>query len=399
MFCTKCGRQLADGEVCSCQQGQQQSNNTQYGYQNGRATTPALALLKKTLSSGLFLALAILYSVVVLFTFINALRPVDITETVYQLETALDININELLYDMGLELDTTQTSSFGMDTIISLIPSALICAGLWLLYANAKGKNGSTINPRGFTFERVSVIINMVLLCFVCVILVLIVAAVIMFASSGLSLELGGYTYELENPEIIVGIMGFLLVFILALLALMIVYYVKALTTIKAVTFTMMTGQPNDKISQFLIVMLYITGGIGALSGLTSLFTDFLSGINSLCSAAFAIIAAYMLSDYKRKIKGLSYDNGAMQYQAYQSYQPQQQAWQPSQQQTWQPQQQAWQQPQSQQPQPQQPQPQQQQPQQQSQTVTYTTCVQCGQQYPSSSAKCPKCGMQNGTQN
>lgn len=357
MFCSKCGKPLENGAVCSCQQP--------------ASTTPALAVLKKALSSGLFLAVAILYTLVILFNLVYTMIPRDYTDMLEQYEglyTEEEIQyvIDTFQYDIGMDLE--HMSTFNIGTLIGMIPSILVCIGLWMLYVNAKATDGRPMRTTGLTLFKTSTIITLVCMC---VLLgLLIVVFILVFALLGVAGEsiAGADTMDAAAMSVVLAVFVVCLIVLVAVMIFLIFYYVKALKTFKAVKYTMLTGQPNDQVSMFLIVMMFIGAGFSALSGLTSLIMDPFSGLIVLADAVFICLGAYWLVDYRKQMKVLIYNQQPNPVFAQPSY-PQQP------QQTYQ--QQIY------------------QASQPSYTITYTTCENCGQQYPSGSTTCPKCGAVN----
>lgn len=382
MFCSRCGKPLAEGQSCTCQQMQQ---------------VPAVALLKNTLSSGLFLAVVILFTVTVIFSFVNAMGATDTERVVADLEAAFYEYESMYGVDMSGMMEGMQDAAELMiawqpigifASLVGLIPTVLICIGLWLLYATGKSQNGF-MRTGGLTVIKVATLISLVLYCAAMVFLILICILVVALVPSMVAESPDVSAADADMiTSIVVMIFAIILIMVAAILAMMVVYYVKILKTLKAVKFTMVTGQPNDKVSMFLIVILFIGGVSSALSGLTAVLVSPIAGLSTLCTAALYCIAGVVLSGYRSKMKTLGYTTRQPVYQQPVYQQPvYQQTWQP-------PQQPVYQQPQQQ---PQQPVYQQPtyQAQQRPYTVNYVTCENCGQLYPGVSTTCPKCGTQN----
>lgn len=372
MFCSKCGRPLANGESCTCQQPQQVSPRNQ----GSRDATPALALLRKTLSSGMFLAIAILYSVAIICSLIMTVAlPAEISDLTAEMKDVF----GEGMYGISMQsaIDSLEVMEEVMNSmypiilissLIGMIPAVLIVIGLWKLYATAKSQNGEAMSTGGLSFIKVAVMIEFIAATVIYAIFI-IAMVVLMVVMPSLAGEMFSDSYEAENFAVaMVMVLAICLVVFVAILAVMVLYYLKALKTIKVVKNTMVTGQPDDKVSIFLIVMMFIAA-TSVLSGLTTLFINPLSGISTLSAGAFNCIAAIALCIYRSKMKDLLYVPAQPMYQQAPQQQP------------------MYQQPVYRQPIYQQP--------MQSYTITYTTCKECGQQYPSGSAVCPKCGTQN----
>lgn len=264
--------------------------------------------------------------------------------------------------------------------LIAMVPSLLICIGLWITYASAVGK-GTSLKTGGLTTISVSLMIYRVLLY---IYLGCSAVAVIMMMVEGFIV---GYGAE----KLLIALVALLCAIIIALvIALPLIFYTFASKTVRQMKNTARTGQPSESVSSFVAVMCFITAAISLSSTLFSylysrLLTQLAFGyldisipinmssvgnvIASVCNSAFCIAVGIFLFQYRGKMKTLMPGYSAPAYQPQMNtnagYQPQY----------------------NYAPQPQfQPQP---ESQQQSGTVP---CISCGAQIPLGSKFCPVCG-------
>lgn len=366
MYCSQCGKQLADGEVCSCRQ--QAVQQTPVG-----SVTPELrdaaAVLKKWLSSWVVLTVAILYSALVLFTFINALVPVDYTAVLEEMESMLGIDLGDILSEaeLGAEISGFNTVS---NAISSCALPGLLCAGLWMLYAGARKKDAKSVSTGGFTMLKVVTIINFIGLCMVLALVLIVAFVVILLASVNNGFQTGDYLYTFDEPELVIMVCLLLMFIVIGVAVLEVIMFLKGLKTLNGAKEVATTGKPNNKASKFLMVMLYIAAGSGIVSNLTSLFTTPLVALQGLCQAAYCFFAAFALMQYRKEMNAL-YECRDICVQAAPATSATAGQARPTVQVEKQP---------------------------QPYTVTYISCELCGQQYASNLEKCPKCGASDSSQ-
>ncbi len=347
MYCSQCGKQLADGEVCACRQQTQRS----MPQQPAPAQQTATGVLKKALSSWVFLTVAILYSVILLFTFIIPLMT-DYNTILSGLEYGLGVDLSEVISAIDMN-DPTFRASIAGSTLGSCILPGLICTGLWMLYAGAKSKETVGVKTGGFIMLKVVTIINFIGMCVIFAIAVFAVWVVMLLASANSGFEAGGYRYTFDDPEAIIVVCILLLAVLAVVVALEIIMYLKGLKTLNGAIKVANTGMPNNKASMFLVVMLYIAAGGSLLNGLQFFALNGLSALVMLCQAAYCFFAAFGLMKYRSEMKKLcGQGNVGVELDA-------------------------------------QPQP---------YTITYISCEQCAQQYCAELDKCPKCGAPNSSQ-
>jgi hypothetical protein len=173
MYCTKCGRELPPSGICPCQtqgQAQGQPTGTPYsnvgsgaqnsyggyqsnggyqpngGYQNPPAgyggLPPLVAAIRRFNGSTFMLVVAIVYSLTLLLSLADSFSGVGTFLT----------------------------------TVLGTAPQILVCIGMWLLYASAKGRFSVT----GYTLANVGLIIRLVemILVYVLAFFVILVAMI-----------------------------------------------------------------------------------------------------------------------------------------------------------------------------------------------------------------------------
>lgn len=201
-----------------------------------------------------------------------------------------------------------------LSSLLFMLPQALIIAGSWMTYANAK--TGQT-KTSGLTLVKVALIIQLVLLCVMLGIfeLIFIIATAMLFNYDAFASSLDLEPLELEDiaMPIMQGVFVFLILFVAAVIVLAILYYVKALKTVDTIRGTILTGVPSDRVSGFVAVLQCIGGGLIALSAFNLLlFSGIFSALSSACSATAYICFGVFLFEYRSKMRALMADPGRM---------------------------------------------------------------------------------------
>lgn len=249
-----------------------------------RSNHPVLKAVKDLGASPLFLIAVIAFTAAVFFNLVSIFT--RSSASIYSLNEAFGrFGIDELngtLYQMKDYL-----KAIG---VFSLIPSAIYLIGLWMIFAGAQQRGSDGMPTSGLTTIKVMAIIALV---FVCIALAL-SEIVCVLAIIGIS---GYYSYANVLPSdygyggaenmvstfataILVGVaIGALIVYVI-----LIVYEAKIISTINAVKGTILTGNPNYKVSGFVAVMNFI-------AAFFSLFGLFAGGFAALLSEACSITA------------------------------------------------------------------------------------------------------------
>ena len=169
-FCQKCGAQADDNVVFCTNCGERFTSNqppmynqVEPNYYQGQAPrpkptlsqNPVLNKVKGLATAPLFLVTIIIFSLSVFLQFIRAFKPGSVMGQLFE--------GNKLLQEIG-GLDFFGSTLYRMQgvftayALIALVPTILICIGLWMFYASAATpENRSTA---GLTMIKVSVIIN-----------------------------------------------------------------------------------------------------------------------------------------------------------------------------------------------------------------------------------------------
>lgn len=285
MICPKCGREIPDGTVCPCT------------YQSpALSSNPAVHVMKSVGSSTIFLVMAILGTVSFALTMISNVSDASgaIEQYIYELISNYT-GIHPAYYASAME-------SAGISTTISLISSSAVSAltvvALWLHYATCKNQKSGNISTAGLTIWKVFTwiaIVGLILACVAVVILVIAVAA------------LGGAAMPRDEYGVVVGVVVFLSIFFGAVVGLALACEIAKLRVINRAKTIAYNGIPDNRVSQFLIVMTWIGGISSALTGLSSLFMLPVVGIANLISAAVSILAALCLTRYKKEMTVVMY--------------------------------------------------------------------------------------------
>lgn len=282
MICPKCGREIPDGTVCPCSAGAP-----------ALSTNPALNVIKTIGSSPMFLVAAVLYSLGVLLTFIgNISASSDVTGWLMSFAYEMDVDMSYLYpYLQG----ASSTNAFSV--VLSTIPAILIAVAFWLHYATCRGMKSGGISTAGLTIWKVMNYISLV-----CVI----VAAVI-FAVAFIIILIGGIASGDSDGAAVVGIAILCIIIVGIVFGLVIPYLIAEIRVINRTKNVAATGVPDNRVSQFLIVMNWISAVCAIISALTSLFLSPLVGLAGLASAVAVILETMCLTRYRREMTVLMY--------------------------------------------------------------------------------------------
>lgn len=247
----------------------------------GMTSTPlAKRALKEVLQSVLFFVATILFSVVTALTLIRGFLN--------------QMTFGDVLSDFSSEFEMMNmgtTGSVDLTNLIFLAPYGLICAGLWVLFAQGKKENADTIGTGGIQLIKVGTIIHMSVVCGLLGLIVILLSVYQVVAL---------FDYSYDEALILIPIVFMI---VAALLVFLVLTYVKALQLLNATRRIVTDGATDFKVSQFLIVMCYVQAGLTGLSAVASISSSFLSFLIGACEAGFMIMIALCLSNYKNELK------------------------------------------------------------------------------------------------
>ncbi len=310
-FCTKCGKELAQNAQFCTGCGVKLSDETQSALYNAEPTqykapeqtfvmSPAVMALKKIGSSPLFLVVAIIFSLNIVFGFtsgVNSLVPMFLNSSA----------VRELIWELNIEMSAFYSMIYGggiIGRIVASIPSVIIAVGFWLIYATCSDKKSPYIKTSGFTMVKVISVINLVVTC--------IGAALVLIA-----LLLAGIGLMASGAEE-AGIAALVLFFVgIVVYAFAIVYQAKIVQSLNAAKTVALTGKPSLKVSGFVGVMCYISSITSIMSFIVSSFTVFrylsvfviLRNMFSMILSVFMSIAfGVLIFKYRGEMKKLFYN-------------------------------------------------------------------------------------------
>ena len=288
MICPKCGRNNPDGMACPCGAPLLSSN-------------PAVNLLKSLGSSPLFLAAAILATAAPVL-FILALVTSGGQYVSGLISFRYTINGQEFVYPSA-------GNDFGavvLGSLLFALPVLLAALGMWLFYGSSRNRHTGNVSTAGLTICKV-IAIAAVVLCIVAAALYAILLLLLMIFSNAFSEWIYYNSGEYVPAGLFVGLALVALVFFVGLMLLPIFFYFGVIKALNRMKRTARTGEPNDKVSYYVMVFLFILAVFGAIGGLVGLFSNFWGGAASLCYAAFYVLCALLLNKYRNKMTMLRY--------------------------------------------------------------------------------------------
>lgn len=278
MFCPKCGREIPEGTVCSCE------------YQQPLSSNPALHVIKSLGSSKLFLAMAICCTLsVVLSILSNLFTSTDAVEYLNQLMGELGSDVSSFLPSGGITAVATAQSIGSI--VVSGVISAIYVVPFWLHYHTCKDRATGNIKTGGLTIWKVITWISIIgyVIASLCVLLIAVV-----FTYLGFTLS------ESPDAAVVLAVVGVAVIFIAAFFGIGIACQITKLRLINRTLKTAATGFADSRVSSFLITITYIWAVFTAISGLGSLIFSPFGGLTSLAEAAQMFITGNLLSRYKK---------------------------------------------------------------------------------------------------
>lgn len=269
MFCPNCGRELRDGEVCGCR-----NINQGYGFPQPPpvclAEPPAVEALRKHGSSPLMLMLVLM------------------------------MGVASLLYLADIMAGDTQSYGgvYDFSRVVSFLFSVLICLGTFLFYASCRRPMGQRISTAGLTVIQVIYSISMSALWFVLLLLLL------GLLGGGADLIYDMFYFFSLDQATASGILVAMVTIALVIAVYSIFYFVFLMKTIGALKYTARTGMENRKVSMFIAVMCFISGGFSVFGSF--LLGGILSILSGLVHGTISILAGILLVQYRREMISLA---------------------------------------------------------------------------------------------
>ncbi len=325
MICRKCGAYVPEGKFCpecgnpleqpaqqTVQQPVQQPVTPAYqpayaqpgNYGRPLGSSSALDVVRKLAGSTTMLIAAIAVTV---GTVLNVLGSITaskmLPQTFEQMMSVLEQNGIDTS-QFGQIQDAIQ--SYGRSgnvggALISMIPTALVAAGIWMLYVSTRRGNWQTASG-GLTLLKVMSVIALVFICLAAVLcLILMIASYALMASlisaSGSSRE----ALSIAGPIFILAGVVFLLIFVVGIL-----FQAKQIQTLNTVRGTVNSGVASDRVSTFVAVLLFILAvfeilGSLSLMGMSGIF----SGLAGLCNAVAEICFGILIFRYRSEMRAL----------------------------------------------------------------------------------------------
>ena len=300
MFCKQCGTENAEGSAFCKNCGINLSAPVQPAPVYAAPTpavkpplssNPVLNAVKKIASSPLFLVAVIALSVQILASIIGAAAGGAILrELIYSVLYELGGNIPYEVYDVLDKIAMVGSGPVVVGTIIGLIPTILICVGLWLTYASAASRASDTMKTSGLTMIKVISIIQLVSTCIWFAIIEILLMLIVIAVGAA----------DVYEAGIIIAILIFMVILFAAAFVLEIIYLAKIIKSINTAKKTIATAVPSDKVSSFVAVMNFIS----AAGFIFSLITSFISSAAAMTSL---ICFGILIFKYKSAMRTLMY--------------------------------------------------------------------------------------------
>lgn len=293
-FCQNCGVELQESAPIHSFNGEEPDlkPNEKSSPRTATEDTPLLAIVRKHFTSNLFLIIAVLFTVSAGISLLSGLSaPLNKTAVLSIIEDA------ELPQEFYSRLPMAEIESFlesrdfenllkfaSAGNLTSAVMPTLLAVGFWLTFSGAK-KNAPFISTSGITLIKVIKIIEFVFSVICCSVLILVCFLFTPILSFFPDIFLPSSYSFLPILGFALAILGITVLFALAVI---IVYYVFLLKSIKSLKSTV-NGSASVKGMSFTMVICFIVGAVNALSALGFV----LSPINFIATGSLA--AAYIM--------------------------------------------------------------------------------------------------------
>ncbi|MBR5272612.1 MAG: zinc ribbon domain-containing protein [Clostridia bacterium] len=299
-YCQNCGIKLDDNANFCIECGGTAADNSggapsDYSSVSLLSANSVMDTVRDRAKSTLFLATLIVFTVMLSLTFMISLYNAVVTPTVR-------ITIGGMVSFSASRVASLVTA------VVGTAPNALILTGLWMTYRSAN--NDEQISTSGLSLIRVMLVILLVLLCvaFPIIILGLVLFLVGMDSISNQDLQ---YIFgSFFDGPVIRDDLSVLLITIIIILVIVavfaIIYYAKAIGTVKSIKATIETNTVMGKISGFVAILAIIGGVFFALGTLISITeSSLITLICDLSRAASFILFGSVLGNFKTRIEAL----------------------------------------------------------------------------------------------
>ena len=270
--------------------------------------TPVHKAIKALAGSPLFLVGAILTSLTLVLSVIQAFIPVDYIHLISNFLQFLPMELRSSIdfEEIYAELYAAQSAGT-VSTLISMIPTLIVSglgvAALWITFASGRDTKSPLLKTSGLTILKVLQIIGLVGLGLMALMVVIgLVIAGVVFAM--ISSEVSSYERVMFNAVMWICIS--VLVIALIVLAVMIVYSIKVIGSLNAAKKAIDTGKAVKKASMFVAIVSFI----GAAIGIFNLYGDFVltgwfSLLTGICSVGTQIVFGICIIQFNKKIGAL----------------------------------------------------------------------------------------------
>lgn len=217
--------------------------------------------------------------------------------------------------------------------ILNMLPGILITLGLWITFFSCASRK-TKVNTSGLTMIFAVNLVQMVVSCLALLAALIPLAAVYAVADAPAD---GPFFGDEDTIMLTVGLV------LLVIFAFVLIYYIKVCTTVSNIRSTLKTGVPSKKVSRFVAILCYISGGILIMSGVGSLLSAgvmtlngyydetltyalpseiFLSAVTSLLTAAAEVIFGALIFTYRRKMAALEEEDRLTTFQTLSHAEP-----------------------------------------------------------------------------
>lgn len=291
MICPRCGRNIPDGSVCPCSYGSPVLSSN-----------PAVNALKTLGSSTLFLVAAILLTASPVLSVVGQMSLRDSISDLIFYAAQLDLDPS-ILYPAMQSMESVSI----VTAVFSCIPEILIAVAMWITFTSSRNAQSGNVSTAGLTICKVLSIISLVGVCIGAAALLILLVVFLVAGANELGNAMAYDYYDASMAQAGIAVVVVLAIVLTAVLVLMIFYQVSVIKTINRIKATAVSGVPDNRVSNYLIVMNYILAVGSALGGLANLFTSPFIGLAGLVGAATLIIISILLSKYRSAMSLLMY--------------------------------------------------------------------------------------------